>query len=91
MPWVGFEPTIPAFERAKTVHASDRAATIIGYIAMHQIVVSKTYDLKKVRKYSSAHDDRRYLDVTSGTYKYFHPSNQNYLLWYVVVSLLYKL
>jgi hypothetical protein len=30
MPWVGFEPTIPAFERAKTVHASDRAATVTG-------------------------------------------------------------
>jgi hypothetical protein len=27
---VGFEPTIPAFERAKTVHASDRAATVVG-------------------------------------------------------------
>jgi hypothetical protein len=27
---VVFEPTIPAFERAKTVHASDRAATVIG-------------------------------------------------------------
>jgi hypothetical protein len=25
--WVGFEPTIPASERAKTVHALDRAAT----------------------------------------------------------------
>jgi hypothetical protein len=30
MPRVGIEPTIPAFERAKTVHASDRAATVIG-------------------------------------------------------------
>jgi hypothetical protein len=30
MPRVGFEPTIPAFERAKTVHASDRAATVMG-------------------------------------------------------------
>jgi hypothetical protein len=30
MPWVGFEPTIPASERAKTVHALDRAATVIG-------------------------------------------------------------
>jgi hypothetical protein len=30
MPQVGFEPTIPMFERAKTVHASDRAATVIG-------------------------------------------------------------
>jgi hypothetical protein len=31
MPWVGFDPTIPAFGRAKIVHASDRAATVIGY------------------------------------------------------------
>jgi hypothetical protein len=30
MPRVGFVPTIPAFERAKTVHALDRAATVIG-------------------------------------------------------------
>jgi hypothetical protein len=30
MPQVGFEPTIPAFERAKTVHALDRSATVIG-------------------------------------------------------------
>jgi hypothetical protein len=30
MPLVGFEPTISAFERAKTVHAFDRAATVIG-------------------------------------------------------------
>jgi hypothetical protein len=30
MPRVGFEPTIPSFERAKTVHAVDRAATVIG-------------------------------------------------------------
>jgi hypothetical protein len=30
MPRVGFEPTIPAFERVKTVHSTDRAATAIG-------------------------------------------------------------
>jgi hypothetical protein len=30
MPRVEFEPTIPAFERAKTVHALDRAATVTG-------------------------------------------------------------
>jgi hypothetical protein len=28
--WVAFNPTIPAFERAKTVHASDREATVLG-------------------------------------------------------------
>jgi hypothetical protein len=30
MPWVGFETTIPAPKRAKTVHASDRLATVTG-------------------------------------------------------------
>jgi hypothetical protein len=30
MPQVGFEPTMPVFERAKTVHALDRAATVIA-------------------------------------------------------------
>jgi hypothetical protein len=30
MPRVGFELTIPAFERAKTVHALDHAVTVIG-------------------------------------------------------------
>jgi hypothetical protein len=27
---VRFEPTIPVFERAKTIHALDREATVIG-------------------------------------------------------------
>jgi hypothetical protein len=30
MSWVGLELTIPGFERAKTVHVSDREATVIG-------------------------------------------------------------
>jgi hypothetical protein len=30
MSQVGFEPTISVFERAKTVHALKRAATVIG-------------------------------------------------------------
>jgi hypothetical protein len=30
MPRVGFEPTTPVFERAKTVHALGRAVTVIG-------------------------------------------------------------
>jgi hypothetical protein len=32
MSHVGFEPTNPVFERAKTVHALDCAATVIGFI-----------------------------------------------------------
>jgi hypothetical protein len=36
MPSVRFEPTTPAFERAKTVHPLDRAATVIGQgITLH--------------------------------------------------------
>jgi hypothetical protein len=30
MTGVGFEPTIPVFERAKIVYALDRSATVIG-------------------------------------------------------------
>jgi hypothetical protein len=30
MPRVGFGPTTPAFERAKSVHALDRVALVIG-------------------------------------------------------------
>jgi hypothetical protein len=30
MPQVGFEPTTPVFKQTKTVHALDRAATVIG-------------------------------------------------------------
>jgi hypothetical protein len=31
MPWVEFEPTIPAFQQAKTVHVSDRSATVSSW------------------------------------------------------------
>jgi hypothetical protein len=36
MPRVGFEPTIPEFERAKAVHALDRAATVIGSLPLFE-------------------------------------------------------
>jgi hypothetical protein len=32
MPGMGFETMTPVFERAKTVHALDRAATVIGMV-----------------------------------------------------------
>jgi hypothetical protein len=34
MPRVGFEPTIPASERANTVHILDRAATVFTLIML---------------------------------------------------------
>jgi hypothetical protein len=35
MPQVRLEPMIPVFERAKTVHALDRAATVIAGLVLH--------------------------------------------------------
>jgi hypothetical protein len=34
MPWVGFEPTITALERVKTVRAVDHGATVIDFYAV---------------------------------------------------------
>jgi hypothetical protein len=38
MPQVGFEPTIPVFERAKTVHAFDHAPIVIGSPKYHSFL-----------------------------------------------------
>jgi hypothetical protein len=38
MPRVGFEPTIPMFERVKTAHALVRAATVTG-LSSHSVPV----------------------------------------------------
>jgi hypothetical protein len=35
MPCVGYEPTIPASEGAKTVHALDSAATVTGHLQLY--------------------------------------------------------
>jgi hypothetical protein len=37
MPSVGFEPPIPAFVRAKTVYALDRATTVIGRFKVYRM------------------------------------------------------
>jgi hypothetical protein len=45
MPRVEFEPMTPVFERAKTVHDLDRAATVIGFVEIgqkkHRILVKR--------------------------------------------------
>jgi hypothetical protein len=38
MPRVGFEPTIPVFELAKTVHALDHVATVPSRVHLHGVV-----------------------------------------------------
>jgi hypothetical protein len=39
MPYVGFEPTIPASKQAKTVHSSDRSATVTGIILVVSVKI----------------------------------------------------
>jgi hypothetical protein len=41
MPWVGFEPTIPASERAKTVRALDRSVTVTGDGKINSMKISE--------------------------------------------------
>jgi hypothetical protein len=39
MPRLGFEPTIPVFERAKTFYALDRAAAVIGMLTYQCVLI----------------------------------------------------
>jgi hypothetical protein len=43
MPWVGFEPMIPVSERANTVNALDRAATVIGIPELSTFYIHTIY------------------------------------------------
>jgi hypothetical protein len=47
MPRVEFEPTIPVFERAKTVHALDLTATVIGNIPHTGTLCSQMCETKR--------------------------------------------
>jgi hypothetical protein len=46
MSYVGFEPTIPASEREKTVHVLDRSATVTGAGNIRSIEKSISSGLK---------------------------------------------
>jgi hypothetical protein len=39
MPGVGFEPTIPVLELAKTVHVLSRAGTVIGFHVVYNCIL----------------------------------------------------
>jgi hypothetical protein len=53
MPWVEFEPTIPAFEGAKTVHALDRVAFVFGAKLITHIEIWYISNVYKSYPYSS--------------------------------------
>jgi hypothetical protein len=48
MPQAGFEPTIPAFKRAKPVHALDGTATVIGTAACTWMIWQADIYINKV-------------------------------------------
>jgi hypothetical protein len=50
---VGFELTIPVFERAKTVHALDRATAVIGPEASTSSKYNFKIQFKLQRKYTT--------------------------------------
>jgi hypothetical protein len=52
MPWVEFEPTVPASERAKTVYVLDRSATVTGQVNSLPDTIDKEY--RPTPKYDSA-------------------------------------
>jgi hypothetical protein len=55
MPRMGFETTTPAFDRAKTVHALDRAATQIGEsVPYSRIKLIENYKCKLGRAIAEA-------------------------------------
>jgi hypothetical protein len=45
---VGLEPTITASERAKTVHALDRSAIVIGHVKVHDFFKNGSFLLLEI-------------------------------------------
>jgi hypothetical protein len=60
MPRVGFKPTIPVFERAKTFHALDRMATAVGVFKLKNEHKLQIFGNKMLRK--------EYLDSRGGNW-----------------------
>jgi hypothetical protein len=52
---MGFDPTVPVFKWAKTVHAWDRAATVIGILLTERTVHIQIQYWFKVRQYLIDH------------------------------------
>jgi hypothetical protein len=73
MPRAGFKPAIPAFERAKTVHALERAATVIGILmsVCHsfphslqcQVALLSNFSIIKTEPYQSLIDNLNAKDI----------------------------
>jgi hypothetical protein len=70
MPLAGFEPKIPVFKRAKTLHALDRAATVTGSFPIYYSLIMVPSDLYSLK----------YLHRRSKLRTTFAPVNTPYVL-----------
>jgi hypothetical protein len=52
MPRVRFEPTIPVFEQANTVHALDRAATVFCFLVLPLAIILRRWRVRGILKSS---------------------------------------
>jgi hypothetical protein len=52
MPLVRFELTIPAFERAKTLYALDRAAAVIGWLYLYHTFITLQTDISPYKSFT---------------------------------------
>jgi hypothetical protein len=56
---MGFEPTIPAFEGAKTVHALDGAATVMGVRVLRIIYLLPAFEAPRTERYFAEYSSAR--------------------------------
>jgi hypothetical protein len=69
MPRVEFKPTIPVFERTKTVLALDRAATVIGtYLSGRVIACQLLFEEVKVQYQNSPRENCGQSITEAGLY-----------------------
>jgi hypothetical protein len=67
MPWVGFEPTIPASERAKRIHALDRSGTVTGTLNnIIIIIISSSSSSSSSSRSSSSSSSSRSSSSSGG-------------------------
>jgi hypothetical protein len=73
MPCVGFEPTIPAPERVKVVHALDRWATMTGLFwnSSTEIHTFATRKLQSLRELTHSTDSKGLLHIIIHSIKYW--------------------
>jgi hypothetical protein len=81
MPRVGFEPTIPALERVKTVHALDSATTVIeNYGIIPEIFLEGLTRTTKIFSQDNRCPIRQLNSALPEYYHYEPPSVTLYIL-----------